>query len=238
MIWFLEGLCLTLLLINTLPPAKGPGTVRRPHRFAISGGILALLGGISGFGKGWFLFAAAGLLLSGAVLILTGKSVLRYDEAGFSPWHLFGKKQHSYKALWGIEKEKFLYLEQGRLRLYRTNDCTAFLEFAQRRYQSSHGGHRIPKVSSIPRRYDPFRGNIREPWAHFLLLLLVFLLLTGGMIAAVLLLWGTREAFLMIGIWFLFVLPLFTGTFLAGRYAERLPPPLRRLCWRDSFLHW
>ena len=129
----------------------------------------------------WTACLAGGLLGTGALIGILAWLLFRvvYDTEGFTLQTIFSPpRRHLFCDLWGIEKKQQLYLERGKLRLYRTKAYASFLEAAQKGYQRTHNGKQIPQVHSfrIPHRWDPFNGNVQEPMMYVFLYALLYVL--------------------------------------------------------------
>ena len=125
----------------------------------------------------WSALAGAALL---ALISLAGvlawlRFRVDFDREGLRVRSMaVANRQCAYGDLWGIEGSKRLYLDKGSVRLCRGAAWDELVETAQRGYQRSHGGERIPRVYSIRRNWDPFNGNIRHPGALIFVLAMTY----------------------------------------------------------------
>ncbi len=104
--------------------------------FAAAAAVFLLLRGLVRFiGAGLLLLVALGFLLSWLVCTVCYSEE---DKKEFTVKTFFGKRRTAaYCDLWGICKNR-LYLPKGCFVLTKGKKTEQFLEFANRRYQSTH----------------------------------------------------------------------------------------------------
>lgn len=154
-------------------------TVRRSRSYiAAAAALFTAAAAVFLLMRGFLRLIGAGILLLTATifLLIWFCCTLEYAEdnpTGFTIRSLFSvKRTVSYADLWGVRKNR-LYLPHGSIVLAKGKAADRFLEYANRRYQSTHG-KRIPKVLKVRRTYDPMNGNVYEPWGYIIILSICF----------------------------------------------------------------
>ena len=187
---------------------------------AAAAAVFLLLRGLVRFiGAGLLLIAALGFLLSWLVCTVCYSEE---DKKDFTVKTFFGKRRTvAYCDLWGIYKNR-LYLPKGSIVLAKGKQTEQFLEFANRRYQSTHG-KRIPNVVKIKRSYDPMNGNVYEPWSYIVILGICFCISLAILIAEALKTHSNIVAIIVFGFSTFFFGCMLEMLIYVGRNADILP---------------
>ena len=178
------------------------------------------------------------VLVSMAMMSAYVFETITYDGVGFEKRNFLGKKtRYEYKNITGISSpvaaDVIIYVGRKRIRIdsmsYGGSD---FAEYVSEVYSAWYERD----IPIIEPKCDPMKGNIENPWVHFVLFLIGIL---GGVFLAVIavIAMGKKGDHLATILLLIFGIAGSAGCVLGifvGRYPERFPAGMRDLFYKKD----